>query len=207
MQVLDMLLSAGFDHSDHRLILFRVCRVCPIAMRQFIQAADFRMFHKDLLVETCDRGKRTASFETVSLKMLHVGECSQHIIDLPEEPKGFGSIERRPGTPMSDHFKSAIGSWVTNVCIDAGVWVFVPHLSLTIQTPLGSEVRQLITYVVHDSFPLIEILDTINVALEDIDVTFPKDSKTCCLLHKNATSHIKGPKESQTCFGVKLIQR
>ncbi|KAL3144548.1 hypothetical protein ABBQ32_004279 [Trebouxia sp. C0010 RCD-2024] len=55
LQVLDMLLSAGFGQSGHWLpTLFEVGRVSPIAMQQFSQAADFSMLHSELLIAICN---------------------------------------------------------------------------------------------------------------------------------------------------------
>ena len=112
MQVLDLLLSAGFDQSDHRLAsVFQVARVTPIAMQQFSEAAVFGNFHNNLLIAICNRGKRTASwtasFETIRIQMLDVGKSFEHSIDAPEGLKG--SIKTLPGTPMSDHFQSELG--------------------------------------------------------------------------------------------------
>lgn len=116
--------------------------------------------------------------------MLHVGECSTHRIDLPEAL--MGSIMRWPD-----------------------LWGFLPHNRLTSGKSCGSKVRQLITYIVQDSFPLIKILDTINLAVEDTEVKFSTNSNTSCLLQKNSLPWLynQGPQETQTCFGVKLIRR
>ena len=84
--------------------------------------------------------------------MLDVGKSFEHSIDAPEGLKG--SIKTLPDTPMSDDLQSELVR-VTSVCDDAGLadWVFAPQHSLTSRTPLGFKIRQLITYVVHDSFP------------------------------------------------------
>ncbi|KAL3144549.1 hypothetical protein ABBQ32_004280 [Trebouxia sp. C0010 RCD-2024] len=89
------------------------------------------------------------------------------------------------------------------------LWGFLPHNRLTSGKSCGSKVRQLITYIVQDSFPLIKILDTINLAVEDTEVKFSTNSNTSCLLQKNSLPWLynQGPQETQTCFGVKLIRR
>lgn len=81
-------------------------------------------------------------------------------------------------------------------------------------TPVGPKIQQLITYRVHSSFPLIEILDTINVEESANEVKFPADSKTNDLLQKAMTGPYSDdpanrylPHKTFTCLGIKLIKR
>lgn len=81
-------------------------------------------------------------------------------------------------------------------------------------TFVGPKIRQLITYRVHSSFPLVEILDTIDVEESAREVRFPADSKTNHLLQKAMTGPYSAdpanrdlPHKTCTCFGIKLIRR